>query len=94
MSGNVWEMVADLYHPQAYSLSSATAKNSTGPKPEEAIPPNAQVIYRVTKGGSFLCSDVWCKGYQPGSRQQMDNESPSNHTGFRCVMDIAPRANQ
>jgi len=41
-------------------------------------------LYKVTKGGSFLCSDVWCKGYQPGSRQQIDNESPSNHTGFRC----------
>jgi len=88
MSGNVWEMVADFYHPNAYELASATAPNSAGPSEKVAIPPGAKVIYKVTKGGSFLCSDVWCKGYQPGSRQQIDNESPSNHTGFRCVMDV------
>ena len=81
-------MVADFYHPNAYELASATVPNSAGPSEKVAIPPGAKVIYKVTKGGSFLCSDVWCKGYQPGSRQQIDNESPSNHTGFRCVMDV------
>jgi formylglycine-generating enzyme required for sulfatase activity len=87
-SGNVWEIVADLYHPNAYELASATARNSTGPSSKVAIAPGAKVIPHVTKGGSFLCSDMWCKGYQPGSRQQLDNESPSNHTGFRCAMDV------
>ena len=86
MAGNVWEIVADYYHPAAYRLPSATEPNTTGPSREEAIPPQADVINHVTKGGSFLCSDVWCKGYQPGSRQPIDNESPSNHTGFRCVI--------
>lgn len=89
MSGNAWEMVSDFYHPNAYELASATIPNPTGPSQKVAVPPGAKVIYKVTKGGSFLCSDVWCKGYQPGSRQQIDNESPSNHTGFRCVMDVA-----
>lgn len=86
-SGNVWEIVADLYHDSAYRLPSATAPNTSGPTPEEANPPDAGVIDHVTKGGSFLCSDVWCKGYQPGARQPTDSESPSNHTGFRCAMD-------
>jgi len=88
MSGNVWEMVSDFYLPNAYELASATVPNPTGPSEEVAVQPGETVIYKVTKGGSFLCSDVWCKGYQPGSRQQIDNESPSNHTGFRCVMDV------
>lgn len=88
ISGNVWEIVADLYHPQAYRLASATVPNTAGPSPQVAVQPGSPVVYHVTKGGSFLCSDVWCKGYQPGSRQQMDNESPSNHTGFRCAMDV------
>lgn len=87
MAGNVWEIVADYYHPDAYRLPSATNPNTAGPSKEEATGPEAEVAAHVTKGGSFLCSDVWCKGYQPGSRQQIDDESPSNHTGFRCAMD-------
>ena len=88
MSGNVWEIVSDLYDPRAYQLPSATVPNSTGPLPQVDDDPETKVISRVTKGGSFLCSDVWCKGYQPGSRDQMDNVSPSNHTGFRCAMNL------
>lgn len=87
VSGNVWEMVSDLYHPRAYELPSATLPNTGGPPSPGTGEAETQVISRVTKGGSFLCSDAWCKGYQPGSRDQMDSESPSNHTGFRCVMD-------
>tara|TARA_R110000850_G_scaffold3926_1_gene18675 strand:+ start:400 stop:1452 length:1053 start_codon:yes stop_codon:yes gene_type:complete len=88
ISGNIWEIVADLYHPQAYDLPSATAPNSTGPSLEDTNASKTEPISRVTKGGSFLCSDVWCKGYQPGSRDQIDDDSPSNHTGFRCAMDV------
>lgn len=87
MSGNVWEIVADLFHPGAYELPSATLPNPSGPSLEEAREAGMEVISHVTKGGSFLCSDVWCKGYQPGSRGQIDDESPSNHTGFRCARD-------
>jgi len=88
MSGNVWEIVSDLYHSRAYQLPSATVPNSTGPTHEEASLYETEAVSRVTKGGSFLCSDVWCKGYQPGSRGHMDDESPSNHTGFRCAMEV------
>jgi formylglycine-generating enzyme required for sulfatase activity len=91
MAGNVWEIVADLYHPHAYELPSATAPNSTGPSLEEAKEAGMEIPARVTKGGSFLCSDVWCKGYQPGSRGQIDDDSPANHTGFRCVRDGVER---
>jgi formylglycine-generating enzyme len=88
MAGNVWEIVSDLYHPGAYTLPSATVPNPRGPSSDEAQQAGMEVTAHVTKGGSFLCSDVWCKGYQPGSRSQIDNESPSNHTGFRCVKDV------
>jgi formylglycine-generating enzyme required for sulfatase activity len=88
MAGNVWEIVADLYHPTAYELPSATAANSTGPSLAEAREAGMEITSHVTKGGSFLCSDVWCKGYQPGSRGQIDIESPANHTGFRCVKEV------
>lgn len=88
MAGNVWEIVADLYHPTAYELPSATVPNSTGPSLAEAREAGMEITSHVTKGGSFLCSDVWCKGYQPGSRGQIDIESPANHTGFRCVKEV------
>ncbi|MEO0445385.1 MAG: SUMF1/EgtB/PvdO family nonheme iron enzyme, partial [Verrucomicrobiota bacterium] len=87
IAGNVWEIVSDYYHPQAYQMPTATQANTEGPPRQVAIQPGQRVTLRVTRGGSFLCSDVWCKGYQPGARQPFDNESPANHTGFRCVMD-------
>lgn len=88
MAGNVWEIVADLYHPNAYELPSATAPNPQGPSLDEAKEAGMDFTAHVTKGGSFLCSDQWCKGYQPGSRGMIDDDSPSNHTGFRCARDI------
>ena len=87
IAGNVWEIVSDYYHPQAYAMKSAGTRNPKGPSRQQVAQPGQRVILRVTRGGSFLCSDVWCKGYQPGARQPFDNESPSNHTGFRCAMD-------
>jgi len=87
MSGNVWEIVADYYHPKAYTLPSATKANSSGPTEAEMAELKAERLEFVTKGGSYLCSAEWCKGYQPGARQPIDNRNPSNHTGFRCAMD-------
>ena len=86
ISGNVWEIVSDYYHPDAYNFKSATVANPTGPVAEDFRRTRSYNGNRVTKGGSFLCSDVWCKGYQPGARQPFDNDSPANHTGFRCVV--------
>ncbi|MEM1070133.1 MAG: formylglycine-generating enzyme family protein [Planctomycetota bacterium] len=88
IAGNVWEIVSDYYHPRAYEMNSARRRNPTGPALVQVAQPGQRVTHRVTRGGSFLCSDVWCKGYQPGARQPFDNESPSNHTGFRCVKDV------
>ena len=43
------------------------------------------VAKRVQRGGSFLCSDVYCKGYMPGSRGKGEPNDAANHIGFRCV---------
>ncbi len=90
IAGNVWEMVSDYYHPEAFRRASSRIRNPTGPSLDEVSQPGQRTnVQRVMKGGSFLCSDVWCKGYQPGARQGVDSDSPANHTGFRCVMDLA-----
>ncbi|MEO0508590.1 MAG: formylglycine-generating enzyme family protein [Verrucomicrobiota bacterium] len=88
ISGNVWEIVADRYHPQTYAhRAEEVSINPTGPSAAlisgRAIDPERFVI----RGGSFLCSDSWCRGYQPGSRQAQESDSPANHTGFRCARD-------
>ena len=88
VSGNVWEIVADRYHPGAYSLRPDGAVNPTAPPPELINRLGQRVPTYVTRGGSFLCSDNWCRGYQPGSRQALESDSPAHHTGFRCVKDV------
>ena len=89
MSGNVWELVADRYWSQTYaSRQNQVVVNPIGPSHEELIALGQQTVAYVTRGGSFLCSDNWCRGYQPGSRQSLHFDSPANHTGFRCVKEI------
>jgi sulfatase modifying factor 1 len=39
----------------------------------------------VLRGGSFLCSDVYCMRYRAGGRQQGEPKTGQSHTGFRCV---------
>jgi formylglycine-generating enzyme required for sulfatase activity len=39
----------------------------------------------VQRGGSFLCSDLYCVRYRPGARGKGDPYSAQSHAGFRCV---------
>ena len=88
IAGNVWEIVADHYDPATYSRRSESVKrNPEGPGPDRVARFGRRVPTYITRGGSFLCSDVWCRGYQPGSRQPFASDSPANHIGFRLVKD-------
>lgn len=88
ISGNVWEIVADRFHPQTYQMREGkVVENPEGPTTQFLTQMGQRVIPFVTRGGSFLCSDSWCRGYQPGSRQSFEKDSPANHTGFRCAKD-------
>ncbi|HUE15484.1 MAG TPA: SUMF1/EgtB/PvdO family nonheme iron enzyme, partial [Planctomycetaceae bacterium] len=40
---------------------------------------------RVQRGGSFLCSDVYCTRYRPSARQGCSPDTGMSHLGFRCV---------
>jgi len=90
IAGNVWEIVGDRYHPNTYAMrEDSVAVNPQGPEARfVASQPRPTFI---TRGGSFLCSDSWCSGYQPGSRQPLEYDSPANHTGFRLVKDLATK---
>jgi formylglycine-generating enzyme required for sulfatase activity len=90
MSGNVWEWTIDWYRPDYYRTlksENKVAKNPQGPS-NSFDPAEPGVPKRVHRGGSFLCSDLYCNRYLLGTRGKGDGKSASNHVGFRCVRDV------
>jgi len=42
---------------------------------------------RVTRGGSFLCSETYCMSYRTSARRGTDPMNAMSHLGFRLAMD-------
>ncbi len=84
MSGNVWELCADWFHSDYYKSLTGISTNPKGPEQGyDAEDPGT--VKHVIRGGSFMCSDEYCKGYRVSARMKTSPESGLSNLGFRCV---------
>ncbi|MGH7463116.1 MAG: formylglycine-generating enzyme family protein, partial [Longimicrobiales bacterium] len=90
MSGNVWQWTGDWYRPDTYQSDHqrGIAVNPTGP-PAGLDPRDGVQAMRVLRGGSFLCSDSYCRGYRVSARSPGAPDSGTSHVGFRTIMTVA-----
>lgn len=92
MAGNVWQWVADWYRADAFQIEAASASVVSNPQgPGSSFDPeNGATAYapeRVTRGGSFLCSETYCISYRTSARRGTDPMNGMSHLGFRLAMD-------
>lgn len=88
MAGNVWEWCQDWYRSDYYrSLSSGVSLNPAGP-PNSYDPDEPYAQKKVTRGGSFLCTDQYCSGFRTSARMKTSWDTSLENTGFRCVADV------
>ena len=68
MSGNVWEWTSDWYNTRYYRdlYKKGQVFNPSGAK-VAYNPSNPRMQERVIKGGSFLCSAMYCASPKKGS---------------------------
>ena len=84
MSGNVWQWTLDWFDPNAYrERVRRVVRNPRGPASGIGPAPT-----RVMRGGSFLCSDSYCRGYRVSARNSGAPDTGGPHIGFRTVMTV------
>jgi len=85
MCGNVWEWTSDWYRPDTYAMrAGTTVRNPRGPA-SSFDPQEPETQKKVQRGGSYLCSEQYCRRYLVGSRGKGEIRSSSSNLSFRLV---------
>ncbi len=94
MAGNVWELTEDWYRPDTYAqiVKNPDKEARHNPKgPADSYDPDEPGAWKkVTRGGSFMCSDNYCRGYRPSARMKTAPDTGLENTGFRCAKNGTP----
>lgn len=86
LRGNVWEWCLDHYHEgyeEFIKLVDESERYKGLKAGFDASAPYTSTF--IMKGGSFLCADNYCKGYDNTIRMRSDKNSSFEHVGFRCA---------
>ncbi|MGF6767856.1 sulfatase modifying factor 1 [Paraburkholderia sp. GAS199] len=92
MAGNVWQWTSDRYRADYFAREASLEHTVTDPQgPSDSYDPAEPGVpvdapKRVTRGGSFLCSDVYCSSYRTSARRGTDPMNSMSHIGFRLAM--------
>jgi sulfatase modifying factor 1 len=88
MGGNVWEFCSDFFDEDFYKKNVDNISIDPKGPGKTYYPREPYEAKRVSRGGSFLCSDSYCSSYRVSARMPSSEDSAMNHTGFRCVKSL------